>query len=172
LRVPFLAAAFPEARFLYLHRDPRQVLSSMMEAWTSARFRTYPNLPGWTGLPWSLVLVPGWQQLIGQPLHRIVAEQWRITTQLLLDDLEQLPSERWAVVRYDALSADPDAEIRRICELMSLGWDRRLGRDLPLSRYTVSAPHPQKWQRHAAEIEAVLPFIQDQISRAERVAAR
>jgi hypothetical protein len=55
---------------------------------------------------------------------------------------------------------------------MSLGWDRPLGRDLPLSRYTVSAPHPQKWQRHAAEIEAVLPSIQDQISRAERVATR
>lgn len=45
LRVPFLATVFPEARFLYLHRDPRQVLSSMMEAWLSGRFRTYPNLP-------------------------------------------------------------------------------------------------------------------------------
>jgi hypothetical protein len=29
----------------------------------------YPNLPNWTGLPWSLLLVPGWQQLVGQPLH-------------------------------------------------------------------------------------------------------
>ena len=35
LRVPFLARVFPEARFIYLYRDPRQVLSSMIEAWTT-----------------------------------------------------------------------------------------------------------------------------------------
>ena len=29
LRVPFLARVFPEARFIYLHRDPRLVLASM-----------------------------------------------------------------------------------------------------------------------------------------------
>jgi len=89
LRVPFLASIFPEARFIYLHRDPREVLASMMEAWTSGRFRTYPRLPGWTGLPWSLVLVPGWRNLIGSSLHTIVATQWRTMTRLLLDDLEQ-----------------------------------------------------------------------------------
>src|SRR5262249_45422192 len=49
LRIPFLAAVFPEARFVYLHRDPRQTLASMMEAWGSGRFATYPNLPGWSG---------------------------------------------------------------------------------------------------------------------------
>ena len=42
LRIPFLAAVFPEARFIYLHRDPREVLASMMEAWT---IRTLPYLP-------------------------------------------------------------------------------------------------------------------------------
>lgn len=171
LRVPFLAAVFPEARFLYLHRDPRQVLSSMMEAWASGRFRMYANLPNWTGVPWSLLLVPGWQQLIGQPLHRIVATQWHTTTRLLLDDLERLPAGRWSVVRYAALVADPEAEIRRVCEATSIEWDRALTGDLPLSRYTVSPPHPQKWQRHAAEIESVLPSIEDQISRAENLAA-
>ncbi len=77
---------FPEARFIYLHRDPRQVLSSMMEAWTTGRFRTYPHLPGWTGPAWSLLLVPGWRELIGRPLHEIVAAQWHTTTRLLLDD--------------------------------------------------------------------------------------
>jgi sulfotransferase family protein/aspartyl/asparaginyl beta-hydroxylase len=45
LRVPFLAAVFPEARFIYLHRDPRQVLGSMIEGWQSGRFATYPKLP-------------------------------------------------------------------------------------------------------------------------------
>ncbi len=172
LRVPFLAKVFPEARFIYLHRDPRQVLSSMMEAWSSGRFRTYPQLPGWTGLTWSLLLVPGWRELIGQPLHRVVATQWRTTTELLLDDLEQLAADRWTVARYEALVSDPESEIRRLCQAVSLEWDRTFDKALPLSRYTVSAPDPEKWRRHAAEIETVMPSIQDQVSRAELLAAR
>ena len=172
LRVPFLARVFPEARFIYLHRDPRQVLSSMMEAWGSGRFRTYPQLPGWTGLPWSLLLIPGWRELIDQPLSCVVAAQWRTTTKLLLDDLEQLPADRWTVARYENLVSDLGAEIRRLCQGVSLEWDRVFDKEPPLSRYTVSAPDPEKWRRHASEIESLMPSIQDQISRAERLPAR
>jgi hypothetical protein len=172
LRVPFLARVFPDARFIYLHRDPRPVLASMMEAWSSGRFRTYPNLPGWTGLPWSLLLVPGWRDLLGQPLHQVVAAQWNTTTRLLLDDLERLPSGSWTVAKYEAFVANPDAEIRRLCAANELAWDSILPQELPLSSYTVSTPDPTKWQRYAAEIDAVLPLIDAQARRAERVALR
>ena len=43
LRIPFLAAVFPEAQFIYLHRDPRPTLASMMDAWLSGKFQTYPD---------------------------------------------------------------------------------------------------------------------------------
>jgi len=169
LRVPFLAKVFPEARFIYLYREPQQVLSSMIEAWTSGRFRTYPGLPGWTGLPWSLLLTPGWRDLIGQPLNRIVAAQWRVTTQLLVGDLLELPSDRWVVTRYDALVAHPEAEIRRLCAMMDLEWDRSFDAALPLSKYTVSPPERDKWHRHAAEIETVMPSIAEQVQWVERL---
>ncbi|HEY7638407.1 MAG TPA: sulfotransferase [Steroidobacteraceae bacterium] len=171
LRVPFLAQVFPEARFIYLYRDPRQVLSSMIEAWTSGRFRTYPRLPGWTGTQWSLLLVPGWRELIGRPLHQIVAAQWQAATRLLIDDLEALPAERRVVARYDALVADPAAEIGRLCAAAGVDWDEA-GPELRLSKYTVSPPQADKWRRHATEIEAVLPALAEQIERAERFAAR
>jgi hypothetical protein len=172
LRVPFLARVFPEARFIYLYRDPRQVLSSMIEAWTTGRFRTYPQLPGWTGTAWSLLLVPGWRELIGRPLHEIVAAQWNAATRLLVDDLEALPAERRTIARYDALLADPAAEIRRLCTAMELDWEDEGAFALRLSRYTVSPPDPDKWRRHAAEIEAVLPSLAEQMARVERFAAR
>jgi hypothetical protein len=171
LRVPFLARVFPEARFVYLHRDPRHVLASMLEAWQSGRFRTYPNLPGWKGLPWSLLLVPGWRNLIGQPLEQVVATQWQVTTRTLLDDLEQLPRASWSTVRYESFVADPAAEIQRVCDAHGLGWDRRVPPVLPLSTYTVTAPDPGKWRRYEAEVGAVLPGIDDQVRRAEHVAA-
>lgn len=171
LRIPFLAKIFPEAHFVYLHRDPRETLSSMIEAWQSGGFRTYPNLPGWTGLPWSLLLVPGWRDLIGRPLHEIVAAQWETTMRILLDDLATLPQERCQVVRYDALLADPAAEVARLCGELGLGWDRPLDRGLPLSRYTVTEPAPGKWRRHEALINQVLPGLQVTLDRAERFAA-
>ena len=143
----------------------------MIEAWTTGRFRTYPQLPDWTGPQWSLLLVPGWRELIGRPLHEIVAAQWNAATRLLLDDLEALPVERRTIARYDALVAEPAAEIRRLCEAVGLDWDQT-GLELRLSKYTVSPPDADKWRRHTAEIEAVLPALAEQMARAERFATR
>jgi hypothetical protein len=172
LRVPFLCRVFPQARFIYLYRDVRETLASMIEAWNSGHFRMYAQLPGWSGQPWSLLLTPGWQELVGKPLHEIVAAQWRATTQQLLDDLEKLPAENWCVARYDALLADPRAEIGRLCAHAGFAWDRPLDSALPLSRHTLTPPDAQKWRQHEREIELVLPRLQTTIERARRVAVR
>ena len=127
----------------------------MIEAWSSGGFRTYSQLPGWTGPAWSLLLIPNWRQLIGAPLERIVAEQWAVTTRCILDDLGALPPQRWGSIRHETFIESPQAEILRLCTAMDLGWDRRLGASLPLARHTVSAPDAQKWRKHAEAIEAV-----------------
>jgi hypothetical protein len=159
LRIPFLAAAFPEALFVYLHRDPRPTLASMIEGWRSGGFRTYPRLPGWTGPEWSFLLTPGWRALVGAPLERIVAEQWATTTRILLDDLEALPRGRWLAIRHEAFVAAPQAEISRLCATLDLDWDRELGAALPLSRHTLTRPDAQKWRVHAKAIESVLSIV-------------
>jgi len=171
LRLPFLAHIFPEAHFVYLYRDPRQTLSSMIEAWESGRFCTYRDLPGWKGLPWSLLLVPDWQELNGRPLPEIVAAQWDRTTRILLDDLAALPADRCHVVRYEDFLADPAGQSQRLCDELGLTWDRPLSDALPLSRYTVSKPDAEKWRRHADVIEPLLPALQDSIDRANRFIA-
>jgi hypothetical protein len=85
LRVPFLAEAFPDALFVYLYRDPRETLSSMLDAWRSGHFVTYLDLPGWKAAPWSLLLVPGWRELIGgdaAPRSRIASGRSMVRGQL------------------------------------------------------------------------------------------
>lgn len=172
LRIPFLASVFPDAHFVYLFRDPRQSLASMLEAWESGGFRTYPDLPGWIGPSWSLLLVPGWRGLVGKPLPDVVGAQWETTTRILLDDLEAVPAERRTVARYDALVADPSKEIGRLCAALGFGWDQPLSAALPLANHTVSEPKADKWRRREAEIAPVLARIDATVARAERFAAR
>lgn len=168
LRVPFLAAAFPNANFVYLYRDPRETVSSMLDAWRSGRFVTYPQLPGWTGSPWSLLLVHGWREWEGLPLAELVVRQWEVATRTLLDDLEKLPPTSWCVASYDQLVASPQAEIERICRFLNIGWDRSLQEKLPLSGHTLTAPDPEKWRHNATELRPVMPWAVETAERARQ----
>ncbi len=172
LRVPFFDAAWPDSRFVYLYRDARETLSSMMEAWHSGRFRTYPRLPGWQGQAWSLLLVPGWRELDGRPLPEIVANQWAITTNQILDDLEGLPAERLTAVDYRQLLFSPQAVMEKLAGALDLDWDRILGRELPLSKTTVSRPREEKWREVESIIESVWPIVEQAEERARAFVER
>jgi hypothetical protein len=166
LRVPFIEAVFPDALYVYLYRDPRETISSMIEAWHSGGFVTYPRLPGWSGIPWSLLLVPGWRDLAGRSLAEIVATQWATTTTILLDDLAAVPSDRVITLSYAQLLASPQSTVAALCGTLDLPWDRNLEADLPLSPTVVSPPRPDKWRRDQAAIAGVWPILHDADVRA------
>ncbi|WP_443751420.1 sulfotransferase family protein [Asticcacaulis solisilvae] len=163
LRIPFLKKVFPDARFIFLWRDPRENLSSIMEAWRGGGWITYRALPGWDG-PWSLLLPPGWQWLRGAPLEAVAAWQWQCTNQTALDDLGQLPPEDWTSLNYSDLLTDPAAAAQRLCGFAGVPFDTALKArtegPLPMSRYTQSAPDPDKWRRNEAAVMRVLPGLE------------
>ena len=162
LRVPFFLEVFPDAQFIFLQREPRANLSSMMQAWRAKGWVTYRQLPGWPG-PWSLLLPPGYERLQGRPLEEIVAFQWRAANETILDDLAAVPRERWTSVRYEDLVRDPKSEVLKLLQFAGLSTDARLeeylSKPLPLSRHTQTAPDPEKWRQNAAEIDRVLPAL-------------
>ncbi len=163
LRIPFLKKVFPDARFIFLWRDPRENLSSIMEAWRAGGWVTYRALPGWEG-PWSLLLPPGWQALQGAPLETVAAWQWRCANQIALDDLSQLPREDWTSVNYQEFLADPVTTTRRLCGFVGVPFDAalqaRTAGQLPVSRHTHTAPAPDKWRRNEDAILRVLPGLE------------
>ncbi|HJQ37102.1 MAG TPA: sulfotransferase [Thermoanaerobaculia bacterium] len=165
LRVPFLDAVFPDALFLYLHRDPRSTISSMLDAWRSPWLATYPTLPGWRGHPWSMLLVPGWRELNGRPLAEIVAAQWATTTRILLDDLASIRSDRICATTYDALVAAPQRELERLCAFAGAAWDRVIPGRLPVSRTALTLPDQSKVARNEADLSIAMPLVEEVAAR-------
>ncbi|HYI37440.1 MAG TPA: TIGR03032 family protein [Thermoleophilaceae bacterium] len=120
LRVPFLHAVFPEATFVFLHRDPAEAVPAALADWQAGRAVTYPDLPGWDGLPWSFVLTPGWRAFKGEPAEEVAAAQWEAATRIAVGELQRLPPERFAVVDHAALAGDPPAELGRLWEFLGV----------------------------------------------------
>lgn len=171
LRLPLLKTAFPDALFVYLYREPRATIASLMEGWRSGRFVTYRHLPGWQGLPWSFLLPPGWEQMRDAPLVEITAFQWRLATTHILDALDTIPAADWTGVRYADLIADPAGVIRRLSRFAGWATDERmlagLAAPLPPSRHTLTRADADKWRRHESALQTVLPGLR---SLEERVA--
>ncbi|HET7844544.1 MAG TPA: TIGR03032 family protein [Xanthomonadales bacterium] len=151
LRIPFLERAFPGALYVHLHRAVEPNVSSLLDGWRSGRFATYPQLPGWSGMPWSFVLVPGWRELAGRPAAAIASAQWRAVQEAILADLGAVDPARRISVTYEALCADPHATIARICAFAGLQLDASAV-ELKLSRHTLTPPSPDKWRRNETEL--------------------
>ncbi|MGH2874363.1 MAG: sulfotransferase family protein, partial [Solirubrobacteraceae bacterium] len=126
LRIRFLDAVFPRSRFVLCARDPAEAAAEMLGSWRSGRAVTISELPGWPGARWSLPLIDGWRELAGRPLEEVVVEQWSSITERALADLEALAPDRWAVVDFAALIADPAGELRRVCGFLGIGYDQAL----------------------------------------------
>lgn len=168
LRIDFLNKAFPDAMFVYLVRDPRDNVSSIMQAWRSNRFRTYPQLPGWNG-DWSLLLPKNWKSLLGKPIEQIAAFQWSQANNAIVDSLNKLPSERWKIVRYEQLIDDPSNTVKAICDFCQIPFDDNLATlcdsPLPHSQYTLSAPKKDKWLANYKEVKSIWPNLSPVIAR-------
>lgn len=178
LNVPFLLQVFPGARFIYLYRDARATIASLVEAWQlglkTGRFVTFRDLPGWDRDAWCFLLPRGWRNLVGKTLFDIAAFQWAACNDKLLDDLEMLEDGRCTAVAYEDLVGAPSSTLQRLAEFAKVD-DRGSfagNRPLPLSRTTLSAPHPDKWRRWEDEIGAVEAVFTASERRARRALQR
>lgn len=161
LNIPFLLEVFPRARFVFLHRDAPQNIASIIDAWTdglqTGRFVTFRDLPGWDRPAWCFLLPPGWRNLSGKALADIAAFQWSTGNSIMLDELEKLPAERWMTTSYQHVVSEPAATLREIAEFAGIEVPEFGSglQSLPLSRTTLTPPHPDKWRRHEKDIDGV-----------------
>lgn len=164
LRIAFINELFPDARFVYLKRDGRDNVNSLINAWKTPRYRTYRldhQIPGVDPHWWKFVLYPGWRDDRRGPLEVVCAHQWIACNAAAL---RAGPADRWSEVRYEDLVSDPVRETNRLLDELELRRDervdaaaRRLGAN-PIN--VVTAPERGKWKReNPNEIEAIAEMI-------------
>jgi len=145
LRVGFLNAIYPEAKFIHLIRDGRAVVESSMRMWTS------PAEPGYLlkklrYFPWSNYRYAIWylsnmikgklrsnrslqvwgprykgidQDLLKLPLEQVCARQWRRCVETSRDQLKEISPDRVFEVRYEDLVKDSSV-LESICQFMGI----------------------------------------------------
>jgi uncharacterized protein YecA (UPF0149 family) len=166
VRVSMLNELFPDALYIYLYRNPRENISSIIDAWRSGRFVTYRNLPG-RSKPWSLLLPPGWESYGEAPVEEVAAFQWCSANMAILRELSKMKKNRWAAVSYGQAIHDTDETIKRLCKFCDVSPDRVLASlsdgGLKFSRYTLTAPTPSKWHKNADAIGRVISRVTDTV---------
>ena len=120
-RIPFLAAAFPAARFLHLIRDGRAVAYSLtrVDWWEDGVVWWYGDTPR------------RWRERGGDPWE-LAASHWVRELASIGEGLGAVAPERQLELRYEELVGDPVAVLRRVAGFAGLaddpGWVAELGR--------------------------------------------
>jgi hypothetical protein len=170
LRLPFLLSLFPDAQILYLTRDGRDNVNSLIEGWRQPHlFPGYEvpeqlSIPGYARGRWAFTLIPGWQDLTTSSLEEICAWQWIRCNEAVLEHREETRgSVPYLTIRYEDLIAESAAVLSDVARFLRIDFEQDLGRfaeQLPRVN-VVSAPELQKWRRQNPEaIQRILPLIE------------
>ena len=138
IRIPFLHALFPQARFLHLIRDGRDTVASLM-------FRN-------RGADWGHLEIPGWRELLARyrrENHIRSAHQWRYAVTAARRDGAELSEELYREIKYEDLVRQPAVLLRGVFDFLALefdpGVDDFLGKIQDVTR---NSYHAKKQVRH------------------------
>jgi len=132
-RLPELSAGFPDAKFIFIVRDPEDALRSLMAGWRHPTwfftYRTdvplsiagYSDIAPWGNRWWNFNLFPGWEELINSPLEDVVTGQWRAAiTPIVEHGIPLIEQGRALVTTYERLVSEPRVTLSLIAEFADL----------------------------------------------------
>ncbi len=176
MRLPYLYQLFPDATFVYIHRDGRDNISSLMNGW---RYDGHFGLSKFLGdspervainngefCEWSFFLPPGWRDFNQSTLEEVCAYQWITANQMALEAKKLIPAEQWVQLRYEDIFDAPVEMFKDAFQRLNITFDdtiRERCENLS-SRHTSivkGTPKQRKWE--IQNPEAILSIL-DKIS--------
>lgn len=176
MRIPYLYKLFPQAKFVFIQRDGRDNISSMIDGWRMGRvdgrfglsqfFGPFPQpvaINGGEFTEWALFLAPGWANYNHASLEDVCAFQWVSANRLALEAKSLIPPEQWIHLRYEDLFERPVEMFREAYEQLGIPFTpdmRKHCANLQPTSVVKGVPKKQKWKEHNPEaIERILPTI-------------
>ena len=175
MRAAYLYRLFPQATFIYIHRDGRDNISSMIDGWRHDRHFGLSQFLGPSPEPvninnaefqeWSFFLPPGWRDYNNATVEEVCAYQWITANGMALEARAFIPPEQWIQLRYEDIFDRPVDMFRDVFRRISVTFDPELqARCKTLGSRPTSivkgAPRRQKWREHNPQaIERILPVI-------------
>ena len=176
MRIPYLHALFPKARFVFIQRDGRDNVSSMMDGWHHGRsdgdfklsqfFGPFPEpvaIEGGRFTDWAFFLAPGWAAYNRAPLEEVCAFQWVSANRLALDARKAIPADQWVHLRYEDIFERPVEMFRHAFERLGMPFTdalRERCQNLQPTSIVKGQPQRAKWREHNPEaIRRILPTI-------------
>lgn len=139
-RLPDLAAAFPDAQFLLVVRDPVDAVRSLVAGWrhptwfftyrtdVDLNIRGYSDTHPWGRRWWNFNLFPGWDDLLDVGIEQLCAQQWAAAIAPMAEHGVPLVEQgRGLVVSYDRLVADPARTLQDVADFAGLHAEAVLG---------------------------------------------
>ena len=176
MRIPYLYALFPQAKFVFIQRDGRDNISSMMDGWRMGRvdgrfelsqfFGPFPEpvaINGGEFKEWAFFLAPGWRAYNHASLEEVCAFQWMSANRMALDAKRSIPAEQWIQLRYEDIFERPVEMYQDAFERLGIPFTPELRQRCANLRPTSEVrgkPKKQKWKEHNPEaIARILPTI-------------
>ncbi|MEE4236715.1 MAG: sulfotransferase [Anderseniella sp.] len=176
MRIPYLYQLFPQAKFVFIQRDGRDNISSMMDGWRMGRtdgrfeltqfFGPFPepvSINNGEFKEWSFFLAPGWQAYNHASLEEVCAFQWISANRMALDAKSAIPREQWIQLRYEDIFERPVEMFREAFVRLGVPFTPELEArcaNLQPTSVVKGTPKKQKWREHNPEaIERILPTI-------------
>ena len=176
MRVPYLYALFPQAKFVFIQRDGRDNISSMMDGWRMGRtdgrfelsqfFGPFPEpvaINGGEFKEWAFFLAPGWREYNRASLEEVCAFQWISANRMALEAKRGIPPEQWVHLRYEDVFERPVAMFREAFVRLGVPFTSELEAlcaNLAPTSIVKGKPKQQKWREHNPEaIRRILPTI-------------
>ncbi len=165
LRVDTIKSVFPDADFIFLVRDPRANISSMIEGWSHFPKNQLDPIIQSVGKStidcWTYPAPPKWPSVIDQSLPEICAWSWQQHVEHALSAFKETSPVCW--VRYERLRENPSKVLEKLANSLNLKWSNCVEQYVennPSSRTTVSKPEKGKWRRkNEKEVYSVIGKI-------------
>jgi len=151
--------AMPQARFVFLQREPCATVASMIEGWDhDRRFVNREAMRWFSGHGfthtdrWCYPAPPRWHAQATSTIPQLCAWSWVEHSRCAREFFQKIDPSRYIVARYEDLITDPEGSLTRMAAMLAFRPVRgptRVLQSLPSSWTTISPPDPAKWRKTA-----------------------